>query len=176
MFWLASCFAKESGEAGLVGHNRISCFEGFEAECCDYGHNEGKDIAISLLIDHDVPSLGHRKICLDESYDKVGASIKSHKTYGSCCVVDFKRKSNEYVNNARSQKPTKYYQPTYNNKNTRTIVIGKITKTKHHKLLSFKIGGSTNFLFDDVKNLESLNSDYSNQLSYQLIHEQKMLV
>ena len=125
MFLLASCFAKESGEAGLVGHNRISCLEGFEGECCSYGHNVGKDIAIRLLIDHDVPSLGHREICLDESYDKVGASIKPHKTYGSCCVVDFKRKSNEYVNNARSQnksnKSTQYYQPTYNNKPTRTF-------------------------------------------------------
>jgi hypothetical protein len=169
MFLLASCFAKESGEAGLVGHNRISCLKGFEGECCDYGHNEGKDIAISLLIDHDVPSLGHRKICLDESYNKVGASIKPHKTYGSCCVVDFKRKSNEYVNNARSQnksnESTHYYQPTYNNEPTRTFETSKITKTKRHKLVSFKIGGSGNLLFDDVKNL---NNSFSNQLSYQL--------
>jgi hypothetical protein len=169
MFLLADCFAKESGEAGLVGHNRVSCSNGFEGECCSYGHNEGRDIAISLLIDHDVPSLGHRKICLDESYNKVGASIKPHKTYGSCCVVDFKRKSNEYVNNERSQnksnESTHYYQPTYSNEHTRTFETSKINKTIRHKLVSFKIGGSGNLLFDDVKNL---NNSVSNQLSYQL--------
>jgi hypothetical protein len=75
----------------MVGHNSISCTDGYHGECCSYGNENGKDIVLQLLIDHDVPSLGHRKICLNEAYVKVGASIQSHKIYESCCVVDFKR-------------------------------------------------------------------------------------
>lgn len=95
MYSLASCFANESGKKGIVGHARKSCSTGYDGECCAYGNDLGRDIAIQLLIDHDVPSLGHRKICLDASYDKVGVSINSHKIYNSCCVVDFKRISTE---------------------------------------------------------------------------------
>jgi hypothetical protein len=169
MFLLAYCFAKESGQAGTTGHNRISCSSEYDGECCQYGPDQGKDIAIQLLIDHNVPSLGHRKICLDAEFDKVGASIKPHKEYGSCCVVNFKRISRVYGNNNSSQyqqkESTQSYQPIYNNQNNRRYEQENVSKTKRHKLVSFKIGGSANVLFDDVNNL---NGSMSNQLSYQL--------
>jgi len=118
MYLLALCFAKESGASGLVGHTRISCTKGFDGECCNYGPDQGKDILLQLLIDHNVPSLGHRKICLDEAYDKVGASIKPHLKYVNCCVVDFKRKSNNYVNNSQRQTTPNYSaQNSTNNSN-----------------------------------------------------------
>ena len=90
MYALAKCFAEESGERGYVGHNRRDCPEGYYGECCSYGHEKGRDIALSLLIDHDVPSLGHREICLSDRYDKIGVRIAYHKKYGHCAVLDFK--------------------------------------------------------------------------------------
>jgi len=62
----AACFAKEQGKAGTTGHTRIKCPTGeYTAECCSYGMETGKDIAMQLLIDHGISSLGHRKICLN---------------------------------------------------------------------------------------------------------------
>lgn len=161
MYSLAACFAKESGLNGKVGHNRVACTGGFEGECCSYGHEQGRDIVLQLLIDHDVPSLGHRKICLDDAYNKVGLSIQSHKIYGSCCVVDFKRgANNEYViTNKQNQ---------YNPQTSYTQNFQKQTSTSYHeksKLMSIKIGGSINILLEDPS---TFNSPLENQVSYQL--------
>ena len=85
----ASCFAKEQGTAGTSGHTRIKCpKEVYSAECCSYGMNTAKDIVLQLLIDDRVSSLGHRKICLDARYSKIGVSVSSHKEWGTCAVLD----------------------------------------------------------------------------------------
>ncbi len=84
----ASCFAKESGDAGITGHSRKKCEKGYFAECCSYGMDTARDIVLQLLIDHDVESLGHRKICLDPNYRTIGTGFHSHSKYGSCCVLD----------------------------------------------------------------------------------------
>ena len=86
----AKCFAKETSENGIVGHKRINCEDGYFAECCSYGMFTGKQIIIQLLIDHDVPSLGHRKICLDKEYQFIGVSESTHSKYSTCCVIDIK--------------------------------------------------------------------------------------
>lgn len=88
LYEYAKCFAKESGEKGIVGHERVKCAKGNFAECCSYGMETGKDIALQWLIDHDVPSLGHRKNCLNGSYTKIGLSVHTHKQYGHCAVAD----------------------------------------------------------------------------------------
>lgn len=91
MFELAKCFAYESGQSGYVGHNRRGCTQGnLMGECCDYGNSKGKDIALSLLIDHDVPSLGHRRICLSTQFKGIGVKIASHTQYRYCSVLDFR--------------------------------------------------------------------------------------
>lgn len=91
MYELAKCFAIESGKLGIVGHERKSCSqEGILSECCDYGSYTGKDIALSLLIDHDVPNLGHRVICLSPNVKAVGVKIAPHKDFKYCTVLDFK--------------------------------------------------------------------------------------
>jgi uncharacterized protein YkwD len=59
------------------------------AENCDYGNNKAFDIVMSLLIDEDVPSLGHRENILDPEYKYVGTSIQPHKRYDWNCVIDF---------------------------------------------------------------------------------------
>jgi hypothetical protein len=85
----ALCFAKEQGASGETGHDRRHCEEGNYAECCSYGLSKGKDIALQLLIDHDVPSLGHRKICLNSSYTKIGVSVQPHIEWETCAIFEF---------------------------------------------------------------------------------------
>lgn len=89
MYEYALCWAKESGELGIVGHNRVKCKDGNFAECASYGMFAGRDIVIQWLIDDNVPSLLHRINSLNGSYTKVGVSIKPHKTYKVCAVADF---------------------------------------------------------------------------------------
>lgn len=84
----AKCFAVESGKRGYSGHKRKSCAKENYAECCSYGMETGKEIILQLLIDHDVPSLGHRKICLDKNYTLIGIGEAKHKTYDTCCVLE----------------------------------------------------------------------------------------
>ena len=84
----AKCFSKESGEKGIVGHARKICKEGNYAECCSYGMTTGKDIAMSWLIDFNTQSLGHRKICLDPKYSKIGLSVHDHKKWEICAVAE----------------------------------------------------------------------------------------
>lgn len=89
-FVSAKCHAISSGLQGYVGHERIGkCTSNFWGECCDYGNDDALEIVKALLIDEDVPSLGHRKICFDESYKKIGVSIQFHKTYRVNAVLDF---------------------------------------------------------------------------------------
>lgn len=88
----AECHAKYSGNAGTTGHIRKSADckakQQFSGECCDYGNAEPVDIVLSLLIDENVPSLGHRNILLGY-YSGVGVSIQPHLTYRQNTVLDF---------------------------------------------------------------------------------------
>lgn len=84
----AKCFSKEMGEAGTIGHERKKCKKNNYAECCSYGMDTGKDIALQWLIDHNVESLGHRKICMDVSYSKIGISVHVHKKWQTCAVAE----------------------------------------------------------------------------------------
>ena len=88
LYEYAKCFAKEQGEEGYVGHDRKECADGNFAECCSYGMETGLDIALQWLIDHDVPSLGHRDNCLNAEYTKIGLSIHPHTKWDWCCVAD----------------------------------------------------------------------------------------
>ncbi len=53
-----------------------------------YRMNTAKDIVLQLLIDDRVSSLGHRKICLDARYSKIGVSVSPHKEWDTCAVLD----------------------------------------------------------------------------------------
>ncbi|MCQ2235680.1 MAG: hypothetical protein MJZ18_01645 [Bacteroidales bacterium] len=99
MYEYAKCWAMESGQLGITGHDRITCNKGNFAECCDYGATQDGRIAVlSLLIDHDVPSLGHRKCILNRDLGKAGPSIQPHKKYGYCCVIDYTFKDEPKTN------------------------------------------------------------------------------
>lgn len=84
----ARCFAQELGNSGRTGHEHLSCKKGNYAECLSYGMHTGKDIALQWLIDHDVESLGHRKICLDPAYHRIGLSVHSHTEWSKCAVAE----------------------------------------------------------------------------------------
>jgi uncharacterized protein YkwD len=84
----AKCHATESGKRGYVGHTRSKCDKYYLGECCQYGLSDALEIITSLLIDQDVSSLGHRRICLG-NYTELGVSIQPHKSYGVNTVLDF---------------------------------------------------------------------------------------
>ncbi len=87
----AQCHALYSGAEGYVGHERTTdqCRkkEYFDGECCHYGYSEPLEIVLALLIDEDVPSLGHRRILLGH-YKKTGVSLQKHLSYNYNTVID----------------------------------------------------------------------------------------
>lgn len=92
--WIsARCHAVSSGKKGYLGHDRLTeeCIkhENYKGECCHYGFSNALEIVMSLLIDEGVANLGHRKICLSNKYNGVGASLQSHTTYRYVTVIDF---------------------------------------------------------------------------------------
>jgi len=96
LFLVAKGHATKSGKTGHVGHKYFNTrmeplLKRFSAvaENCDYGNSSALEIVLSLLIDEDVPSLGHRKNILNKAYTFVGVSIQDHSIYGKNCVMDF---------------------------------------------------------------------------------------
>ena len=91
-FISAKCHAISSGKIGYVGHERknSNCKGDFYGECCSYGFSDALSIVMSLLLDYNVPSLGHREICLSTTYSSIGVSIQPHKSYMFNAVLDFK--------------------------------------------------------------------------------------
>lgn len=93
--------AKDMGNSGRTGHNssdgksfheRISelalTFQGIN-ENANYGQEFALDIVIDLLIDRDVPNVGHRRNILDDDMRFIGVAIEPHKKWGFNCVQDF---------------------------------------------------------------------------------------
>jgi len=89
LYEMALCLAKQQEKTGDIGHNRKKCPIGYYGECCSYGMKDAEGIVMQLLVDLDVPSLGHRKILLGD-YSLIGVSIKGHKKYDNCAVLDLK--------------------------------------------------------------------------------------
>lgn len=89
LFSHAQCFAAEMGEAGTTGHDRVNCPKNKKyGECSSFGMENGKDIMMQMLIDHNISGLGHRKQCLDPKNRFIGLSTHSHTEWGTCCVIN----------------------------------------------------------------------------------------
>jgi uncharacterized protein YkwD len=87
----ADCFASELSRTGRVSHERHKCGpRKGNGECLSFGMEGGREIALQWLIDAGVSSLGHRKICLDAKYSRIGVKTASHKEYDVCAVAEFK--------------------------------------------------------------------------------------
>ncbi|AMM49974.1 hypothetical protein TH61_00580 [Rufibacter sp. DG15C] len=84
----ARCFALEKERIGGRTHERLSCKTDRFAECISFGMDNGREIALQLLIDHLVPSLGHRWLCLNSDINKVGLGFAKHKTAGVSLVLE----------------------------------------------------------------------------------------
>ncbi len=96
LFDIAKEHATTSGKKGEVGHTnfnkrykKILKIYGQVGENCDYGSNKAIDIVLSLLIDQNVPSLGHRENILSPSFKVIGVSIQLHTSYRFVCVQSF---------------------------------------------------------------------------------------
>jgi uncharacterized protein YkwD len=93
--------AHDQGKTGATGHtgsdgssmvsrmNRYGQWDLFAGENISYGYGEARKIVISLLIDDGVPSRGHRKNLLNNSFNVVGVDIGPHPEYRDMCVMDF---------------------------------------------------------------------------------------
>jgi uncharacterized protein YkwD len=93
--------ADDQGSTETTGHTgndgsdmstrieRYGRWDGSVAENISYGFNEARHIVIALLIDDNVPSRGHRKNLLDNSFNLVGVTIGPHQRYRAMCVMDF---------------------------------------------------------------------------------------
>ncbi len=89
LFFHAKCFAIEMGDAGTTGHERINCTKNKKyGECCSYGMENGKDIVMQMLIDHNITGLGHRRQCMDPANKFIGLSVHAHAEWGTCCVIN----------------------------------------------------------------------------------------
>lgn len=89
-------FAEEAGKKGWVGHRKVDQrFEKYAsevevtAENLQYGFDNPLDIVMDLLIDVDIPNLGHRKNILDPKFSIVGIAINKHKDYEFMTVMSF---------------------------------------------------------------------------------------
>jgi uncharacterized protein YkwD len=95
----ARIFAKDMGASGAVGHaskklgglsTRLKRYQSrYIGENCSYGYSSAIDILMQLLIDEDVPSVGHRKNILNGKFKRIGFAIELHKRYAWNCVMDF---------------------------------------------------------------------------------------
>lgn len=89
LFLDAKCYSREISKNDRNPHGRIDCKKNNYAECVSFGEETGKDIALQLLVDAGVASLGHREICLYKSFSKIGVSCNSHSEYKFCAVAEF---------------------------------------------------------------------------------------
>jgi uncharacterized protein YkwD len=92
---------RDQGPTGAIGHtgsdgsslvtrlNRYGRWEISAGENISYGYHDARTIVTSLLIDDGVPSRGHRKNLLNNSFSLVGVNIGPHRVYRDMCVMDF---------------------------------------------------------------------------------------
>lgn len=100
--WIAQQHAKDLSKNNLAGHNssdgrtvkdRISKYYAGRAmgENLAFGFSKGLANVSMLLLDKNVPDLGHRKTILGTSYNLslVGVNIRQHPSYKYCAAIDF---------------------------------------------------------------------------------------
>lgn len=165
MYQLAKCFSNETARSGTTGHNRVNCPSGYSGECCSYGYSSGRRIILQLLIDDGVSSLGHREICLSPNYNSFGASINSHKTYSSCCVLDFTgRYGTDYSSNVA---PSISSVPSVTNNSSSTNTYDSSDENSD---LKSKVNQLNSEIVEKDALIARLNSEISNLKSenYQL--------
>ena len=100
--WIAQQHAKDLSKNNIAGHNssdgrtaqdRIGKYYPKRAmgENLAFGFSKGLANVCMLLLDKNVPDLGHRKTILGTAYklSLVGVTIRNHPNYRYCAVIDF---------------------------------------------------------------------------------------
>lgn len=92
---------RDQGPTGNVGHQgsdgsgpcdrtqrhlgqRIAC-----GEAISYGHENPRDIVVSLIVDDGQPDRGHRNIMFDNQYKSLGVALGAHASYRVMAVQLF---------------------------------------------------------------------------------------
>ena len=108
LYATAAYHAADMGRSGRTGHtssdgtdfaDRVYGGLGektYIAENCSYGYNNDQaiNIVVQLLVDANVPSLGHRKNILNPDLSAIGVAIAPHAIYEYMCVMDFAQLAN----------------------------------------------------------------------------------
>jgi hypothetical protein len=93
--------ANDIGVANIVGHtgsNGSSSRDRIEkhgkwdvtiGENIQFGQGDARDIIMQLIIDDGVSNRGHRIAIFNRAFKVAGVAIAPHKTYTSCCVIDY---------------------------------------------------------------------------------------
>ncbi len=89
LYKIAKAFTQKQGKSGQTSHNIKEKY--LDGENLSFGYETPLDIVMQLLIDENVPSLGHRRNILDPTYSTIAVSIGKHKRFSNICVMDFKR-------------------------------------------------------------------------------------
>jgi uncharacterized protein YkwD len=100
LYEIAKKHAIEMGIHGKTGHvtangesyenraNNLSKRYEKALENCQYGYSDALSVVIDLLIDEDIPDLGHRKSLLNKDVKYIGTAIRKHKVYRFNCVIE----------------------------------------------------------------------------------------
>jgi hypothetical protein len=112
LFKAAKDHTADIGAKGQTGHTgsdgssmsdrlaRYGKWDGGSGENLSFGQDTAQDIVVQLLIDDGVSNRGHRKNILNKSFAFVGASVGTHKRYGSMCTMDF---ANHYLTTGNAE-------------------------------------------------------------------------
>lgn len=92
----ASDHAQLSGKLSTTGHRgkkkrikEANVKFTYWGENCSYGYDGAMDIVMQLLIDDNVPDLGHRLNILNKNFTHIGVAIRKHGKYKWNCVQNF---------------------------------------------------------------------------------------
>jgi uncharacterized protein YkwD len=93
---MAQEFADKSGKRGSFGHRQYTqryeqygSHLNYDGENIQYGLKDPAEIVLDLLIDEDIPSLGHRKNLLSEDFSVIGIGFSPHAKMQTITVMAF---------------------------------------------------------------------------------------
>jgi len=81
-----------TGTDGSITWDRVNRYCEWRKACAeniDYMSHSAPEIVLSMLVDDDVPSRGHRKNILSKEFTRVGIAYGPHRDFGTICVLVF---------------------------------------------------------------------------------------